>query len=366
MVSQDFQNTIHRRGSPEGESPSAAPAPATWGFGRKLQHYAKVFHRYRIAPKIDLDYIPEDILLEVTNVCNFKCAFCVQSLPNHHSIVPKSYLAPETADRILKKLRAGGVRTNVIHWTHDGEPFMNRRFAQICEVGVRNGFTHMYFATNAMLCTPDRMAQLPKDGCRFTLIIDFCYDKDQFEEIRGTRGSWDTIRQNILEILTNDKFSHISLEVKDISTFGMTEQTRAKEALADLASLFPNSPRLKLFDKTFHNGTGFLPMKDDEAGGSYFLCPYPWTSLSIASTGDIVACCRDLQHKTKLGNILNESLEEIWNGKPFQKMRRALINKKPQAIKACAGCDMPYDSDKFALKNIFRTVRGRLQVFSRK
>ena len=349
------------------ERPAAfSPTKANWHFRKKIRHYLKVFHRYRISPKVELDYIPEDILLEVTNVCNFKCAFCVQSQAGHHDLVPKNYLLPQKADEILKRLRAGGVRTNVIHWTHDGEPFMNRRFAEICEVGVANGFSHMYFATNAMLCTPDRLDQLPSDGCRFTLIIDFCYDKEKFEEIRGTRNSWDTIRKNILAILENDKYDHISLEVKDISTFGMTDQNEAQAYLKDLASLFPKSPRLKLFDKTFHNGTGFLPMKDNEEGGSYFLCPYPWTSMSITSTGDVVACCRDLQHKTTLGNILDQSLQEIWNGVPMRKMRKSLINKKPKAIKACADCDMPYDADKFALKNIRRTVQGRLQVFSLK
>jgi radical SAM protein with 4Fe4S-binding SPASM domain len=354
----------------EKDSPAAAPVPEPlkkrWNVRKKLAHYAKVFHRYKISPTEQLDYIPEDILLEVTNVCNFKCAFCVQSQAGHHDIVPKNYLVPQRADKILKNLRAGGVRTNVIHWTHDGEPFMNKQFHKICEVGVANGFTHMYFATNAMLCTPDRMEQLPKDGCRFTLIIDFCYDKDQFEEIRGTRGSWDTIRKNILEILTNEKFSHISLEVKDISTFGMKDQSEAQGNLKDLASLFPSSPRLKLFDKTFHNGTGFLGTKDRGEDTSYFLCPYPWTSLSISSTGDVVACCRDLQHKTTLGNMLEQSLDEVWNGAPMRKMRKALINKKPQAIKACAECDMPYDTDKFSFKNIRRTVAGRLQMFSLK
>ncbi len=343
-------------------SPRVAPKPPLSLMG-KMSHYARVFYDYRIANKPRVDYMPEDILLEVTNVCNFKCAFCVQSLANHHDIVPKTYLVPEQASILLRRLREGGVRTNVIHWTHDGEPFMNKRFHEICRVGVEHGFTHMYFATNGMLCTPDRLSTLPSEDCRYTFIIDFCHNKELFEEIRGTRESWPVIKKNIETILTDERFSHISLEVKDISSFSQKDPKVVEENFANLRSLLPASPRLKLFTKTFHNGTGFLPKKGTKAGGKYFLCPYPWTSLSITSNGDVVACCRDLQHKTVLGNLFTQSLPEIWNGAAMQNMRQKLLDEEPEEIEACKGCDMPYDTEKFSIRNVVRTIRGRLQIF---
>ncbi len=329
----------------------------------KLAHYAKVFVDYRIRKQDVLDYVPEDILVEVTNVCNFKCAFCAQADPKHHDLVPKTYLPPERAAMFLTKLRQGGVRTNTIHWTHDGEPFMNKRFHELCGVGLEYGFSNMYFATNGMLCTPDRLDSLPKDA-KYTFIIDFCADPDTFEDIRGTRGSWIVVKDNITKILTDDAYAHMSLEVKDISSFNETDPERVQSNFAKMKALFPSSSRVKFFTKTFHNGTGFMPMKNDKDSGSYFLCPYPWTSLSVSSNGDVVACCRDLQHKSVLGNLLRQSLDEIWNGAEMTRMRRMLRDKRPDQVYACAGCDMPYDSDKFAPKNILRTVVGRLQLFN--
>ena len=45
-------------------------------------------------------------------------------------------------------------------------------------------------------------------------------------------------------------------------------------------------------------------------------------------------------------------------------MRRHLVDKDPDKIAACVGCDLPYDSSKFTVKNIVKTIKGRLQVFA--
>lgn len=334
-----------------------------FGSASKLWHYARVFYNWQIRKQARVAYMPEDVSIEITNVCNFKCAFCPQSDPNHHNIVPKSYIDPETAEAILRKLRDGGVRTNVIHWTHDGEPFMNKKFHEICAKGLQHGFNNMYFATNGMLCTDDRVRQLPKKDCKYTFTIDYCFDKEFYESVRGTRNSWLSVKNNVTNILENDELSHISIELTDISAFGIDDRDLVIANRDGLKGLFPASNRLKVFTKTFHNATGFLPSKK-KASGAYNLCPYPWTSLSVASNGDVVACCRDLQHKTVLGNLMQQSLPEIWNGEPMMVLRRNLIDRTPEKSAACQGCDLPYDMDKFSWRNIIKTARGRLQLLS--
>ncbi len=325
----------------------------------KLVHYTRVFYNWRIKKRVSVPYMPEDIAVEITNVCNFKCAFCPQSDPNHHELVPKSYLDPETVDLFLSRVRDAGVKTNTIHWTHDGEPFMNKRFHEICAVGGRHGFTNAYFATNGMLLTEDRIKQLPSDST-YTFTIDYCSDRDYFETVRGTKGSWETVKTNIENILKNH--DHINLEVTDISAFSIEDADIVKANYEALIDLLPDSERLKVWTKTFHNATGFVSKKIKK-NDRYNLCPYPWTSLSVASNGDVVACCRDLQHKTVLGNLKFQSLPEIWNGTAMLELRQNLVDRKPECSAACEGCDLPYDADKFSMKNIIKTVRGRLQVF---
>ena len=84
----------------------------------------------------------------------------------------------------------------------------------------------------------------------------------------------------------------------------------------------------------------------------------------MASNGDVVACSRDLERKTVLGNLLRQSLPEIWNGEPMQALRRNLRDHHPGRSGACANCDLPYDGSKYTVRNLINTAAGRLQLFS--
>lgn len=328
---------------------------------RRFAYYLQVSNSWLLWRDVRLNYLPEYVSIEVTNVCNFKCAFCPQSSPTHLTTVGRSYLTTERAELLLSRIREAGVRSKLVHWTLDGEPFMNRQFHKICEVGCRWGFTEMAFATNGALCTPRRLRELPP-GARYSLGIDYCADPEYFEQVRGTPGSWERVRRNLLEVLEDERLNHIQICVKDVSPFSVTDPREQRIRFKQLKQLFPKSDRLSFATKTFHNATGFLEAPG-QRGNRYYLCPYPWATLNVASTGDVVACSRDLQRKSVLGNLLSQPLEEIWNGSPMQALRRNLRDRKPKRSAACVGCDMPYDGSKYTVRNLVNTARGRLQLF---
>lgn len=309
-----------------------------------------------------LDYSPEYVALEVTNVCNFKCAFCPQSDPSHHLKVSKTLLSADDCRLFLEKIRNAGIRTNLMHWTLDGEPFMHRDFAKLVEISAEFGFTNTYFASNGVLCTARRLLEFPLDRVRLNIAIDFCSDKSYFEEVRGTPGSWERVRENVASIVKDDRLQSVRIDVTDISSFSEREPDELKRRFNKLQGLFDASDRLRYRRRTFHNATGFLNRRTE---GRYHVCPYPWTHLRIASNGDVVPCCRDLQHKTVLGNLKEQSVEDIWNGQAMTGLRRNLLDGEPNRIAACRECDMPWDADKFALKNLYQTAKGRMQLFAK-
>lgn len=331
----------------------------------RIANYARIFYHWRIRKTLAPPYVPEDISIEATNVCNFRCAFCPQSDPRHHEFAPRTYLEPEKARRIFEVLRRDGVTTRTVHWTLDGEPFMNKQFYGLCAAAIEHGFTNMHFATNGMLLTDKAVGQLPtgKD-VRYTFAIDFAADPAYFERVRGTLGSWDKVRENIEGIVARDR-DDLLVKVTDISTYETDDREELERRFDNLKALFPrDSNRLTFARRTFHNAAGLVSkLVNAIPAKSYHLCPYPWTSLVIASDGNAVACCRDLRRQTVLGNVLEQGLTAVWSGQPYQKMRKALVERRPGDIAACDGCDLPYDNSKFSYANIFRTLANRLQVF---
>ena len=333
---------------------------------RKLGAYARIFYHWRVRRSDVLDYLPEDLSIELTNTCNFKCAFCPQSDPHHFERVTRTALSPEQADLLLGKIRTGGVRTNVIHWTLDGEPFVNAKLAAICSIALDYQFNVFIFATNGYFLSPDRLVELPAGrGAQYTLCVDFCADREYFETYRGTKTSWERVRDNIRSALENASLAHIQFRVTDISSFTVRDRGELERRMDQLSALFPPG-RVADDARVFHNMAGFLPgMVEEKRGRSphYHVCPYPWASLVIASNGDVVACCRDLEHRTVLGNLFQEELADIWNGKRYLALRRNLAEESPERNAACKDCDMPWDSQKLGLMHIADRAIHRLGIF---
>jgi radical SAM protein with 4Fe4S-binding SPASM domain len=64
------------------------------------------------------------------------------------------------------------------------------------------------------------------------------------------------------------------------------------------------------------------------------VCAIPWTHLEITQQGNITPCC--MSHGSTLGNIKHTTLEQAFNGKELQELRRELLaGDRP---KICRGC----------------------------
>lgn len=303
-----------------------------------------------------LAYLPLEVSLEVTNSCNFACSYCRQSDPGHHDRAPRSALEPGDAARLLARLRAGGLTGSTLHWTLDGEPFVNPRFAAILEAAGRQGFTKHHFASNFLLATPRRLRSLPREAA-YVITPDFCSDQELFERHRGTPGSWEHVLRNLRDCLADPGLDHVRLIVGDMSATGVSDRAELDRRFEELRALLPASPRLSFHRPAISDRSGCA---QPPGGARYRGCPHPWFSLAVASNGDVVACCRDLERETVLGNLFRQELAEIWNGAAYRALRRDLAAGRPGCQAACSGCDMPWDAQRHSLRHHLRVAVHRL------
>jgi hypothetical protein len=65
-------------------------------------------------------------------------------------------------------------------------------------------------------------------------------------------------------------------------------------------------------------------------------CIYPWIHLHAYPTGEAYPCCHAEMKPGIVGNCRTNTLEEIWRGKPMQKLRADMLSETPNA--ACTRC----------------------------
>ena len=59
---------------------------------------------------------------------------------------------------------------------------------------------------------------------------------------------------------------------------------------------------------------------------NYAICTFPFTAAQISTFGNVYVCCPPWSSDYSLGNIYEESFDEIWNGEKAIEFRRQFIN----------------------------------------
>jgi radical SAM protein with 4Fe4S-binding SPASM domain len=69
-------------------------------------------------------------------------------------------------------------------------------------------------------------------------------------------------------------------------------------------------------------------------------CYHPFYKMTILFNGDVILCCHDWNRAIVIGNIKENSLQEIWNCDRMNEIRRLILHKRYQEIESCTGCSL--------------------------
>ncbi|MEN8265183.1 MAG: radical SAM/SPASM domain-containing protein [Nitrospirota bacterium] len=282
---------------------------------------------------------PYQFTIEPTNICNYKCVFCPQSESDHKLKRRQGALTIENMRLFLDQVREVKSGNSNVSLTLDGEPTLNKNLPEFIRLINAEGLLPR-FSSNGRNLSPSLVDALAASGS-FFLSVDFASEAQYFDTIRGGKGDFEIVLENLRYIANiARKKQNIKVELVNISHFSGAEP---EKTLRDLKDLFPaDLPKNVTFrTRQFHNFCGHLNLKGKE---KYVLCPYPWTTFTVTWNGDVVPCCRDTNARTVLGNVYRQTVPEIWYGKRYENLRRKLIAQDIGSIAACKNCDLPWSS----------------------
>ena len=139
--------------------------------------------------------------------------------------------------------------------------------------------------------------------------------------------------------ITNDKYWRGFLRspeyFNDINTIELARQVNKVheklELLGKEVILLP--PTISQENLSAYLKADWNRMKD-----RYYSCLVPWYSVEITASGEVAPC--HIFYDLTLGNLHEQSFEEIWNGDKYQKFREYILQNK--FISVCAGCCILY------------------------
>lgn len=280
---------------------------------------------------------PPVIRIEPAGACNFRCKHCTIGLRMNKSV---GIMQKEVFDKIFEKIKHLNFRSVVFY--HGGEPLLNQHLFYFMDK-TKSLTNYMKIVCNGSLLTDEKIEEILNSPLS---LISFSLDGVTAEENDSIRrgSDFEKITKQIVKLLKRIKETGSNLQV-DISNVQFLKEgdSMGKENLPlppHLKEAFKDHMddlAIKCYPAMYWPGYPRQNTKELDEKPIYNRCDNLESTITIRWNGDVVACCYDLTSMMVLGNILEQSLEEIWNGSKYIAVRSALYQYKPASI--CKGCN---------------------------
>ena len=268
---------------------------------------------------------PVHLEIESTNRCNLSCIMC----PHKDMKRPQGDMSMETLKKIVDESRG---RTKTCYLHQIGEPLFNknldRMIAYTAAAGIRTSIS-----TNGMLLDAEWTNRLLICGLdEIIFCVDGFTEQDYLKYRKG--GDWKRVISNYFHYVdehyrVNSKTEIIIQGIKVDKNYKINSVKNFEKSLG--------CKKAQILLKDFSTFAGNVKDLPGDTPPRRFTCSYPWNHLAVHWNGDLCLCCRDFEGFTKMGNINETSIEEIFNSVMYEQYRGDFKDKKWENV-LCKNC----------------------------
>lgn len=307
-------------------------------------------------PKHLYRYLPADFPLTIhidpCNICNFKCVFCptadatLLKQVNREACLMSVELFRKIIDDLSVMLRKKKSGISCIHLYKDGEPLLNPHFSDMVRYARESGVARVLSTTtNGSQITEEKALELVTCGLDNIRISIEHVNDDGYKSICRSNYTYDDMLQRVRKLhdakRRTGSLLHIIVKItdtgfcgKELEKFHNDFKPYCDETRVDSLMGWSDSCRkdftLGRKPQTGMDGTTKLHKQ--------VVCPDPFSKLSVNSNGEVSVCCVDWSHGIIVGNVCENTIEEIWNGEAFKEIRRLHISGNRDRIAVCSSC----------------------------
>lgn len=324
-------------------------------YGERFTHYRSEYNRTVAGErKDDVPPFPLTLSIETVNRCNLACIMC--HLP--HFEKEKTTLSTEQIVKIFADAEKLGVPALTIGNGH--EPLLYKDVDTLIDEAVNHKLMDLLLFTNGHLLTKARVEKILNSGVTRVFVSLDAATEETYNKVRRGRAGTATgkgggrlaqVEANIRHLVQRRDELGRGLPIVRVSFVMQPEnsheiplfrekwenivdavdfQRMTSHSSIETMELLSEEERWKEREPAAH----FLRLKPDER-----YCHYPFDTLTVWSDGSVGPCCAYQGKNLSVGNVLEESLEEIWNGEKMQRLRKQHLEGNLNIVcQDCMGC----------------------------
>jgi len=261
--------------------------------------------------------LPEVYQIEVSSVCNFNCIMCpTQFFPR------KDKTKFISLDLVKKIIDQGDLDASYfVELQMSGEPLLHPNIEEIIDI-VKSTGVLVGMSTNGSMIAKKLEAIAKLDY--LTVSID---SLSEYENIRKN-GSKEILLENLEYLIGTAQKYNIVVDLQLVELEGWEKE---KEKIEKMYGFFFNVRSVPNCYLPYFFSEINLPTSTE-------LCLNPWLSVSIACNGNVTACCIAQGDDIQLGNLKEQTLREVWQGREIRSLRKEHLRKDYRPV--CAKCYM--------------------------
>jgi organic radical activating enzyme len=275
---------------------------------------------------------PIYILIETTSICNLRCVMCFQV---DKTFTTKEYMGLMDIDlfrNCIDQAVDGG--TQALTLGSRGEPTLHPKISEMLDY-MSGKFIELKVITNATKLNEQLSHDILKSKVDILVFSVDAHTKDLYEKIR-VRGKFDQVYNNIKRFHEiRDKYypdSNISTRISAVlvrKEQDIDEFTKFWSKIVDEVSAKNAAYRWDTYSNPVHSDLN-TP------------CNLLWERFYIWWDGTTNPCDPDYKSKLSAGNIVENSIRDIWNGNGYKTLREKHINGGRKDYIPCDRCGLDF------------------------
>jgi len=304
--------------------------------------------------------VPEHILYSPVTQCNLNCVHCI----SRETRTGAHRLSDDVRDKIRTWCRNGLIKYIYTDYSGDilyADHRWGGEIAFLIDLDVP-----FHVCTNGVYLTVERGTKLLQSKMTSLNVSLDAADPETYKRIRKGSAPLASVLENVAHfsrlrdaenanarLLLSLSFTLMRSNIDQLNDFieigarvGVDRiECRHVEAytpdMAEESLWFSkdrfNEARLAAIDLAAKLGVTLgigAPLEERPSRAGHRFCMAPWTTSVILGNGDVQVCCLP---KTKIGNLLEQTMEQIWNGDRYAEFRTKVnSDTAPASCKACA------------------------------
>lgn len=307
----------------------------------KYEPRIDLVNRTKLETVIPLD-TPLTVFVDPSDACNFKCCFCPTSDRDLMKTVgrPWKQLPFDLFTKIADDMAAFPNKVEVLRLYKDGEPLLNKRLVDMIkyakDVGASN---RVDTTTNASLLTKEKGKAMADAGLDRINISVYGVNNEHYKNFSGVKLEFERVLGNIRDFYEVRGNCEMLVKING-DTLSPKEKQQFLDDFGDhtdkiyIEHIMSCWPEFDLRGVEANSNKGIYGQEIKEVNA----CSYPFYSISINSDGLVSLCFLDWGRKLTVGDVKEQTVQEIWNGKSMRAYRKMFLEGKRKQHQTCGNC----------------------------